>query len=216
MSRDCDASLSAEDYRRTTSKDRFDPERWQWLDAGHERCPEPAVVTRRSLDVGDGDVHLCLTHGRGTTRYPIYLTPGPRCWMTCCHPGDPDLTYPERERITAALSLDTRAKGQATQTSAYGWVVALPDGRMVPVADRAAADTFMRAQGATRYEDADGSGGALVLPEPEPGAQEWSVGILTPASHTEDTPDEAMTPKAPAPGSSRPYTPQSDPEGAQP
>lgn len=80
--RRCEASLSAESYRRHTPKAEYDQERWQWLDGGHERCPHPV---RRLAPTPDRWYGFCGRHdpGPGGQFFP-YIEPGPGCAEPCC------------------------------------------------------------------------------------------------------------------------------------
>ena len=82
--RRCEASLSAESYKRHTPKAEFSQEKWQWLDAGHERCPNPTRKLRRTAERWVG---LCGRHDPGdggTLEFYPYLAPGPTCPQPCC------------------------------------------------------------------------------------------------------------------------------------
>ena len=82
--RRCEASLSAESYKRHTPKAEFSQAQWQWIDAGHERCPNPTRKLRRTAERWVG---LCGRHDPGDKGklvfYP-YLLPGPTCPHPCC------------------------------------------------------------------------------------------------------------------------------------
>jgi hypothetical protein len=80
--RQCEASLSADSYRRHTSTAEYDHEKWLWMDGNHERCPNPVrmLMPTRARWVG-----LCSRHDSGPGgQYFPYITPGEGCSQPCC------------------------------------------------------------------------------------------------------------------------------------
>jgi hypothetical protein len=79
----CEASLSAESYKRHTPKADYDHDRWLWLDGGHERCTHSVAKLMPTLERWYG---FCKRHdsGPGGQFFP-YLEPGAGCDEPCCN-----------------------------------------------------------------------------------------------------------------------------------
>ena len=81
----CEASLSAETYRKRSKADgTYDHDRWLQYDGNHVRCKNPTRMMHRAPG---GLVGVCLVHSRVIKRtgaYFPYLEPGVGCHQPCC------------------------------------------------------------------------------------------------------------------------------------
>ena len=78
----CEASLSADSYKRHTPKAEYDHDKWLWLDGGHERCPHRVskLMPTRERWVG-----FCKRHDPGPSgQFFPYIPPGESCRQPCC------------------------------------------------------------------------------------------------------------------------------------
>ena len=89
----CEASLSAEIYRKKAMADgTYVRATWEWYDGNHMRCSHP--TTTMHFDRGHGRlVGVCGVHSgviKRTGAFFPYIPPGPHCAQPCCRGGNDD------------------------------------------------------------------------------------------------------------------------------